>query len=168
MSEQNMRGRVVRALRPLHGIAVENPALPGTPDVNYVEGWIELKWLREWPINEETIVRFEHFTPQQRVWHIKRRMAGGVSWVLVQCKKEWLLFDGAVAAMHLNQCPRASLYEVAEAYSTDGFNEEELKRWISRRQSVFSLNEDERDKLKSVLRSGTGFPLADMLRGKEE
>ena len=158
MSESTMRGRVVRALKSLNAIAVENPVLPGTPDVNYVEGWIELKWLREWPTGEDTPVRFPHFTPVQRVWHIKRRLAGGMSWVLIQCKREWMLFDGAVAAIHLNQSTKAELHKVASGTTIDGLNPKELTEWISRKQSAFSLTGEEEAKLRAVLRSGVKFP----------
>ncbi len=157
MSESTMRGRVVRALKDLNAIAVENPVLPGTPDVNYVEGWIELKWLREWPADESTPVRFPHFTPVQRVWHIRRRLAGGMSWVLVQCKREWLLFDGAIAALYLNQSTKAELWEVADVI-TDTLNPKELAAWISRKQSAFLLTVEDEEKLRQVLRSGIRFP----------
>ena len=51
-----MRGRLTKALRSLHAVAVENPVHPGTPDINYSEGWIEAKWLRAWPRKPETVV----------------------------------------------------------------------------------------------------------------
>ena len=155
MSEQGMRSRVVGALASLGAIAVENPALPGTPDVNYVEGWIELKWLRSWPVGETTVVRFEHFTAQQRVWHLKRRLAGGRSWVLVQCRREWLLFDGAVAAMHLGRALRSELYAFAAKYWEDGLNEKELKAWLSTPQKDFTLTDAVAAKLKELLRPGS-------------
>ncbi len=158
MSEQNMRGKVVRALGQLNAIAVENPALPGTPDVNYVEGWIELKWLREWPTRGDTVVQFEHFTPQQRVFHIRRRMAGGASWVLIQCRREWLLLDGAVAALHINQCPKYGLIDLAAQYTADGLDPEELVRWISQKQSAFSYNDDVKKQLKSMLQKSMVSP----------
>jgi hypothetical protein len=167
MSEATMRGRVVRALKDVHAIAVENPALPGTPDINYVEGWIELKWLRKWPVNPDTIVRFPEFTGQQRVWHIKRRLAGGVSWVLVQIDQQWLLLDGAIAAMYLDSVTREGLYDGAEAHS-DKFNGEELMEWISHQQRPFSLNAEEREKLNQVLHRGTALPPVDTLSGKRK
>jgi len=165
MSEQDMRGRVIRALSNVHAIAVENPVLPGTPDINYIGGWIETKWLRNWPVNEDTLVRIEHFTPQQRVWHIKRRLAGGTSWVLLQCKRDWILLDGAVAAIHLNQCDRATLYELA-IRRADGFPEG-LVGWICQEQSEFSLNGEDGERLRKMLRAGTGSLSPFMSSGKE-
>lgn len=167
MSESTMRGRVVRGLKSVHGIAVENPALPGTPDVNYTGGWIELKWLRKWPVGSDTLVRFTEFSPQQRLWHVKRRMAGGVSWVLVQVASDWLLLDGAVAAMNLDALTREGLYGVAEA-STDKFDGEELVEWISRQQRPFSFNDAERERLRQVLQSGTALPPVDTPTGKRD
>ena len=151
-----MRGKVVRALRKLNAISVENPALPGTPDVNYIEGWIELKWLRQWPVGEQTPVRFEHFTPQQRVWQLRRRRAGGRSWALVQCRRDWLLFSGEVAALNLGFMTKAEMFVHADKTWSAGLPEEELREWVSQTQSVFFLTGDDEAKLREMLRKGTG------------
>ncbi len=108
-----MRTRVVRALRELHAVSVENPACPGTPDVNYVEGWLELKQLPRWPAGEDTIVRVPHFTPQQRIWISQRAKRGGAVHVLVQIGKEWLLLPGPAAATMLGRATREALRQSA-------------------------------------------------------
>lgn len=131
MSEADMRGKVVRALRPLDAMAVENPALPGTPDVNYIEGWIELKWLRAWPKRPDTVVRIEHFTKQQRVWHFRRRRAGGQSWFLLQVRREWLLLDGAIAAVIVNRATKLELIQNTELYWNQGLCEPDLANMLS-------------------------------------
>lgn len=138
MSESAMRKKVVAALKPLHAIAVENPCLPGTPDVNYVEGWVELKWLREWPSKAETPVRLDHYTVQQKVWAYLRRRAGGQCWFLLQCGREWLLLDGVVAAQHVNHATKQQLIEVATAYFSTGLEDEELVDLLQQRQPAFS------------------------------
>ena len=84
MSERRMRKNVCDWLKDYDAFAVENPANPGTPDVSYVEGWIELKQLDAWPAREDTPVRIEHYTPQQRIrvaWipperAVQRRVSG--------------------------------------------------------------------------------------------
>jgi hypothetical protein len=155
-----MRGRVIKALAPLHAFAVENPVQPGTPDVNYVEGWIELKWLREWPKGADTPVRFEHYSPQQRIWAIKRRKAGGQVWFLLQCKREWILLDAAIAAMRVNLTTREELIEIASWYSSNGLEAEDLIVCLSQMQNVFSLTEDEERSLKQMLRKGSGLGIS--------
>jgi len=131
MSEQTMSIRVVKAIRRLDPVRVENKAGLGTPDVNYVEGWIELKWLRQWPVRETTIVRLEHYTAQQRVWAMKRSRAGGNVWLLLEVKHEWLLFKGDVAAQALNKSTRAELYEAAFHVWINGLINEELIKCLS-------------------------------------
>jgi len=126
MSERDMRSRVVGALRTLDAISVENPAYPGTPDVNYVEGWVELKWLRDWPSKAETPVAFDHFTQQQKVWLIKRSRARGRVSLLICCKKEWLLFSPEVAVKFVGRATRQELIGVAQRYWPAGLNEKEL------------------------------------------
>lgn len=154
MSERLMRGRVTKALRSLDAMAVENPCHPGTPDVNYVEGWIELKWVRKWPVGEETIVPFPHFTTQQRVFHLRRRQAGGASWVMVQCRREWLLFRGEDAALHLGKITREQMLALAHKVWPNGLVQKELAECVSKPMKSYSFTEDDVAKLKKTLRTG--------------
>lgn len=141
MSEiDTMRPRVIKALRPLNAIAVENSVLAGTPDVNFVEGWIELKWLRTWPARQDTIVRIDHYTPQQKIFAVKRRRAGGNCWMLLQVREQWLLFDGAVAAMVFNKKTAKEMFDAAHKVWPDGLNEKELLECVSQTQKPFTFN----------------------------
>ena len=115
MSEQHMRQRVVKALKPLDAWSVENPCRPGTPDVNFIEGWCELKHKDNWPVRKTTIIRLPHFTPQQRL-HLRRRWhLGGNAYLLLQIAQDWLLFDGKAAAEFVGKVTRAELESVANA-----------------------------------------------------
>jgi hypothetical protein len=145
-----MRQELVKLLKPIGAMAVENRVLPGTPDVNYIEGWIELKWLRSWPVGADTVVRIEHFTPQQRVWHFRRRRAGGQSWFLLRCKREWLLLDGAVAALVVCHATRAQLIERAELYFSTGLEVPTLVDCLRRRQLPYSFTPEEISQLRDL------------------
>ena len=125
MAEQDQRRTIVRVLRSLDAVSVENPAYPGTPDVNYIGGWVELKWLRRWP-ERGGVVQLEHYTQQQRVWHIRRCRAGGACWVLLQVGRCWLLFWGRVAAKFLGQVEKEQLLSVAYRVWENGLKKEEL------------------------------------------
>lgn len=114
MSESTLRGRVVKMLEPWHAVAVENPAFPGTPDVNYAEGWIELKWVRWWPAREDTIVEVDHYTPQQKVWSRLRWKAGGNMYLLLQVAQDYFLFTGDVAPKVVGKATRQELHDAAE------------------------------------------------------
>jgi hypothetical protein len=86
----------------LDPVRVENPIHPGTPDVNLATGcWIELKCVEGWPARESTCLRIGHYTPQQRVFLYRRwKYAPGSTFLLleVRAERQWLLFDGNVAA----------------------------------------------------------------------
>lgn len=151
MPESSMRRRVVRALRQFDAVPVENAAVPGTPDIEYVGGWIELKQMPKWPADPEGIVRIPHFTPQQRVFHIRRRRAGGSSWFLLQCKREWLLLDGAIAALSIGRVRRRDLYDLAAHRSTGGLRKKELAECISRPMKSYCLTGDDVERLRSLL-----------------
>jgi len=92
---------------------VENPVYPGTPDVNYIDGWLELKWARKWPSRATTPFRLDHFTQQQRVWLKRRADRGGNAHVLLQVGTDWMLFDAEAAFTHLGFATRTELVELA-------------------------------------------------------
>lgn len=115
MSEAAMWDSLRPVIRSLDPVRVENPIVPGTPDVNYNHGWVELKFAERWPPRGGPL-RVDHFTRQQRTWLTRRRKAGGRAFLLLKVgETEWLLFDGAVAAAMLGQVPRERLYEVCVA-----------------------------------------------------
>ncbi len=133
MAERDMRGRVVRELRDLDAIAVENPARPGTPDVNFIPGWLELKWLRDWPKGaDRNPVLVPHFTQQQRIWLKRRVRKGGCAYLLLQVKREWLLLRGDVAAEMLGYANRKELIVAATAYWDTGLRDGELLKCLRR------------------------------------
>ena len=113
-------------LRPLDAVPVENRVGIGTPDVNCIAGWLELKWLRRWPKNRDTIVRIDHYTVQQRRWLKRRAARGGGAWLLLQVGQEWLLFDALVAHDDVGRVPRDELYRLARHRWQRGLVKEEL------------------------------------------
>ena len=110
-----MRQVLVKLLRRRHAISVENGMThPGTPDLACTLGWAELKATEHWPVRPDTVVRMDHeFTPQQRIWHLRHRKAGGASLVIITVANDWLVFDGAVAAEHLEKVNQKRLRELA-------------------------------------------------------
>lgn len=139
-----MRGRVVRALKSLDPIAVENPARPGTPDVNFIEGWIELKDVEHWPKIASTPLRVRHFTPQQKVWLARRQKKGGNVWLLLRVQNDWLLFDGITAAMHLGLRTRAELTALATRVWHKRLNEHEFRDTVRNRKGEHDHRDDGR------------------------
>jgi len=119
------------ALRPelkgLDPVRIESHISSGVPDVNYVHGWIELKFKDSWPKRERTPLRLEHFTKEQRTWLRKRAAAGGRVFLLLKVGlNEWLLFRGERAAVVVGSLPRADLYLEVEARWTRKPNKAEL------------------------------------------
>lgn len=115
MSETNFRHYVRDGLSKYgHIVQVENSILPGHPDTNYCirsnsifeelsegqAGDMELKYIKEWPKREKTVVKIDHYTKEQRIWIFKRAMAFGSVFLFVQVKNEYFLF-GAFAAVEM-------------------------------------------------------------------
>lgn len=124
-----MAGRVRKALRGFDPIRVENPAHPGTPDINYTQGWIELKWIRTKP-KTNGIVKIEHFTPQQRVWLLRRQKANGKVWLLLKVSNYWFLFKGGIASEHVGRCHWGELFTHAHKVWYPKLVDEELRECL--------------------------------------
>lgn len=105
--------------------------MPGTPDVECMVGWIELKWARSWP-KRGGAFRVPHFTPQQRIWLRRRWNAGGGSWLLLQIGLCWMLFDGPTAADILGHCGENRLRACALKVWDKGLVDLELRAELQR------------------------------------
>ena len=114
--EVSMRQHVVKSLRKLDAVPVENLVVPGTPDVEFIGGWIELKTEDDWPARPTTPLRLKRFEIEQRAWLRRRIRRGGRAWLLLRVKREWLLFRGDTAADILGDSPKALLIEAALRY----------------------------------------------------
>ncbi len=121
-----MRRNIVKLLTPLHAIAVENRVGAGTPDVEAMGAWIELKQLPSWPVRPTTIVSIVHFKPEQRLFLETRWERGGNAFLLLQVKREWVLLDGDVAAKIVGHVTRATLIANARYYWPTGIDKELL------------------------------------------
>lgn len=132
MSENTaMRRRVIKLLRPLDAISVENGMVgAGTPDVNYIGGWVELKELKEWPKRPTTKVKIRHFTQQQKVWLRRRAAKGGEAYFLLKVQQEWLLFDG-ITAFDIGKYTREELTNKAMIHWKKGLKDKELLECLS-------------------------------------
>lgn len=105
-TEADVRKLITPVLADLHGHRVESSTMPGIPDLNYAQGWLELKVFRPYPAgSDEFALCREPLKPQQRAWLLARSMAGGRAYVLVAAcyDDEWLLLDGAWAARCLER-----------------------------------------------------------------
>lgn len=74
---------------------VENGLGSGTPDVNYCEGWVELKHLDAFPVTDIP-VRIPKLVERagQIVWLVRRWHRGGAAFLLLCVGSELFLFDG--------------------------------------------------------------------------
>jgi len=96
MSENSMKGTLIKRASKLDAVAIESPMTGlGIPDVNYICGWIECKALPKWPVNCDTRpVKFPHpWTKEQQVWGYRREKAGGICLVCVKVSDTWFFFS---------------------------------------------------------------------------
>lgn len=126
-----MRQIVVKALKPLDAMSVENTARPGTPDINFIEGWIELKVLDHWPAKTDAVVKVPCFTPQQRVWLRRRVQLGGAAYFLIRIDQDWLLFDGQTAADQIGKMNKETMLQECLFCSSNRLDTRQLFRTIN-------------------------------------
>ncbi len=130
MSESDLRRKLTNKLKCLDAVSVENSVRAGTPDVNYIEGWIELKWIRAWPVRPETHVTIDHYTKIQRLWHKRRITRSGNCWLLLQCRLEYLLFSAEVAAQYLGTSTKQELINLTAKYWNKGMKWNEFADFL--------------------------------------
>ncbi len=120
MKESEFWQRHVRpALKGTDAMRVENPLLPGTPDVECILGWVELKVAPKWPGGNAPL-KLKHFTPQQRVWLKRRYQKNGRAWVLLHVQGDFLLLTGDAASRVLGKSGRDDLIAAASQHWTGG------------------------------------------------
>lgn len=131
-SEKQMWDRLRKVLIDLRldPVRVENPALPGTPDVNYIEGWIELKYVEAWPKKAETPLRIPHYTSEQKTWLMRRWIKGGNAFMLLRVGDDWILLD-AYSAQMVGKATQEEIYADALWISGDPqYDSIALKKWL--------------------------------------
>lgn len=133
MAESDLRGHIVKAMASRDAQAIETHIRKGVPDVHFIEGWIELKWLRAWPKKPDTIVSLDHpVTKEQRVWLKRRWMRGGNCWLILQCRNEYFAFDGLVASNRVGRVTQQELRKIAYRTWTTKPTGEELIQCLRR------------------------------------
>jgi hypothetical protein len=95
--ESVARQRMIRELRDLDAVSIESTVGPGVPDVNYVDGWIEVKCIEagRWKRAQgsDKPVRLNHpLSPEQIAWIKRRGKRGGRVFVAVRAGTDWLFF----------------------------------------------------------------------------
>lgn len=116
--EQRLNDRLLLALAGMDPVRVENAAGPGTPDINYCDGWIESKVIDAWPRRADTPVAVPHYVAAQRAWHVRRSVSRGQVWVVlcIEATGEHLVFQGATAAQYLGSTNRDMMLISASLY----------------------------------------------------
>jgi hypothetical protein len=132
MSESAMRQNLVKMMKSLDAVPIENPIRAGTPDINYIGGWIECKRLKVWPVSADTRpVRFAHpLTKEQGLWLARRWMKGGTTLVCAQVEREWFFFSGETAKDKFGNMTRLEMREEALLYFPSGLEKERLIKWL--------------------------------------
>lgn len=95
----------------------------GIADVSFVtsipnsyegaHGWMELKKTELLPVRETTIVRLPHYTDAQRIFLLEKGQYAGMSFLLLQAERDYLLFNWR-AAQSVGHLTTADLYGKAD------------------------------------------------------
>ena len=140
MSEKNMWVNVRKKMVPSfwsEATRHEDAYQRGIADVSFVQntygeqltkdlqigmhGWIELKFRAMPPVREKTICHLDHYTDDQRIWLKSKGDAGGMTFLLLQLKRDFLLFDH-VQCQDVGRVKTADLYDMANWVSTNGLD----------------------------------------------
>lgn len=119
MSEADTWTALRPLMSPLDPHRIENliTSEKGMPDVEYLGGWCELKWIdkSKWPKRAPTVVKLEHYTDEQRAWLLRRWYFGEAAWLILQSGEEWFFWN-APAAQAVGTLTRQQLIDTCTYY----------------------------------------------------
>ena len=108
-------------------VRVENPALPGTPDVNFVEGWTELKAALRWPPKGGALRLGHPPTQEQKAWLLRRWLSGGWATLTLRVgsgrQQTWMVFRGCDVVNLWREAPMKQDLEQAALIVTSSVTE---------------------------------------------
>ena len=93
----------------------------GKNDGRGIHGFIELKHKGMAPIRQTTICRIEHYTDDQRNWLKAKGEAGGMTFLLLQLGRVFMLFDH-VGCQNVGKVVTADLYDLACWHNANGLD----------------------------------------------
>lgn len=140
MSEASMRKNLVKKLSVLDAVSIESPTTGlGIPDVNFIGGWFECKWLRAWPKGcDSNPVKFGHeLTKEQQIWLWRRERQGGLAMVVAQVQQSWFFWSGRKIKEEKlwDRMTRPEMIANAELYFPKGLELEALLSYLRERSS---------------------------------
>ncbi len=110
---------------------IENPFYKGVPDVNFLidgnEGWLELKYIPQYPKKEITIVKVPHFTIEQKIWHNARFKNKGRTMVLIQVDDDYFIFKKEKINL-LGSLNKFRMFQHANKFWKNKINFRELRK----------------------------------------
>lgn len=104
----------------------------GIADVSFVQerrrhgrtetqhGWMELKYRGMAPIRAGTICKIDHYTDDQRIWLRDKGNAGGMTFLMLQLGRCFLLFDH-VQCQDVGRVTSRELFDLA-CWNHDGLD----------------------------------------------
>ena len=111
----------------------EDAVTPGVPDVSYgvngIQGWIELKALKDWPKKEDTAVPLNHLTKFQKLWLKRRGESGAACWILLRVNRDYLLFSWQVLD-ELGEANQFRLKNIASAKYTGKIDWDDFEKHV--------------------------------------
>jgi len=129
---QNMRVKMGKPKHWLEATRHEDKLQSGISDVSFItrkgiHGWMELKHLKEYPKRESTIIRIEHYTPEQRQFLRRKGKRGGYTFLFVQIERDYYLFDWH-AAQNVGYLTRVGMVDAACGFWTGRMDWRDLGR----------------------------------------
>ena len=110
---------------------IEIPFYKGVPDVNFLidgnEGWLELKYIPQYPKKEITIVKVPHFTIEQKIWHNARFKNKGRTMVLIQVDDDYFIFKKEKINL-LGSLNKYRMFQHANKFWKNKINFRELRK----------------------------------------